>query len=187
MSPGATQLTPAGQSNESLQLRCHSSHGTVTRELLGQKGSAIGQSALTFMEILLFVSGRLRSLGLAAFPGGFLPSKELSAQASQCCVFRQKRKRPRAMNKARIWPNIEAIGDYIYAADAHQARAAVASRFKADRPRKPIFESEILYKSLPLPLILEKVCLLCSHRRRGGYEGDWSRSSFQRCLSQSAT
>ena len=63
------------------------------------------------------------------------------------------------MNKVRIWLNIEAIGDYIYAADAHQARAAVASRFLSGSAKKADLRIGNLVQILALAADLGKSVL----------------------------
>ena len=75
----------------------------LAREQLGRKGASEGQAALNFIGTFLFFSKRLRSLRAIAFPGGFVPSHELSAQASQWRDLRENLKRLQAASKIRVW------------------------------------------------------------------------------------
>ena len=71
------------------------------RALLGLKGSAICQEALTFIGAFPFFSKRPPSLRATVFPGGFVPTHELLAQASQWRVPQKERKK--APGGEQVW------------------------------------------------------------------------------------
>ena len=76
------------------------------KEAIGSAGAVpikTFDSRATFKLTFLFFSQRLRSLRAAVFPGGFVPSHELSARASQCRFLQIERKRPRAASKTCVW------------------------------------------------------------------------------------
>ena len=58
------------------------------------KGGINSQTARTFIDAFLFFSQRLRSIREVVFPAGFVPSHEISAQASHWRVLRREWKRP---------------------------------------------------------------------------------------------